>query len=117
MSKKNKLRANHSILLTLQNAKPKLLKAIVKESSPTLIKLLCEFIYNILRGNVQLNAGVQKKLRQYKKELRCMVCRKRSLAAKRHILIQRGGGIFLPLVIGSVLSGLTGSLTDKILSK
>lgn len=46
-----------------------------------------------------------------------MVCRKRSISSKRRVLNQKGGGVFIPLIIGSVLSGLAGSLADKILDK
>lgn len=117
VSRKSKTPVNRSILLTLQAAEPKLFKAIIKGASPNVIKIICEIIYNILRGNVELKPEIRRKLKQYKKELRCMVCRKHSLTSKRRVLNQKGGGVFLPLIIGSVLSGLAGSLADKILDK
>lgn len=113
----NRIQENQSILYLLQTADPKLFKAIIKNSNPELIKVICEIIFNILRGNVQLNANIVEKLRNYKKSLRCIACRKHSLSTKRRILIQKGGGAFLPIIIGSVLSGLTTSLIDKFFAK
>lgn len=115
--KKSKTLVNRSILYTLQNAEPKLFNAVIKNCKSNLIRLLCEIVYNILRGNVKLKPNILNKLRQYKKELRCMVCRKRSISSKRRVLNQKGGGVFIPLIIGSVLSGLANSLADKIFDK
>lgn len=115
--KKNRILENQSILYTLQTADPKLSRAIIKNSRPEIVELLCEIIYNILRGNVKLTPKIQSKLKQYKRKLRCMVCRKRSISSKRKILNQKGGAVFLPLILGSVLSGLAGSIADKFLNK
>lgn len=70
---------------------------------------------NVLRGNVQLNTTVKSKLKQYKKVLRCMACPKQSVTSKRRLITQKGGGAFLPIIIGSVLSGLVSSLGEKLL--
>lgn len=111
------VKANRSILYSLQSAKPKLFKAIIQNSNPELITIICEIIFNVLRGNVQLNGRIRNKLKQYKKVLRCIACPKQSIASKRRLINQKGGGVFLPIIIGSVLSGLIGSLSDKLLKK
>lgn len=115
--KKTKIQANRSILYALQAGEPKLNRAIIQNVSPTIIKIICEIIYNILQGNVKLDSKTRKQLEKYKRQLRCLVCRKRSLAAKRRILNQKGGAAFLPVIIARVLPYLIGALGDKILNK
>ena len=92
-----------------------MIKAIVKNGDSELINTFCEIILNILRGNVPITKATKKKLLKYtKRVLRCVICRKRSIAKKRKIFIQKGAGL-LPLIIASVLSGLAGSVADKFL--
>lgn len=100
------------MLYVLQKANPKLLKEIVRYADPDTIKTICEIAYNVLRGNINLRRCVLKKLNRYKKELRCLTCPKRSLSSKRNIIVQRGAG-FVPVLIGTILSGLIGSYLDR----
>lgn len=113
----SRIRENKSLLYSLQSAKPKLFKSIIENSNRELILAICEIIFNILQGNVQLNTHVRDKLKRYKKTLRCIACPKQSISSKRRLLIQKGGGAFLPIIIGSVLSGLISSFSDKLLNK
>lgn len=111
-----RIRANKFLLYALQSAKPKLFKSIIENSDRGLILAICEIIYNVLRGNVRLNNRTKNKLKRYKKVLRCIACPKQSISSKRRIIKQKGGGVILPLIIGSVLSGLVSSLGDKFLN-
>lgn len=116
MSNFKRLQTNQYILYTLLTAKPKLSKAIIKNADPELIHSLCEIVHNILNGNVQLNKTLKRKLKRYKKELRRIVCPKRSVNIKRRIFVQKGAG-FIPLILGSVLSGIASSIADKYFKK
>lgn len=112
-----RIRKNKFLLYALQSAKPKLFKSIIENSDPSLILAICEIIHNILKGNVRLNNHTRNKLKRYKKVLRCIACPKQSISSKRRIIKQKGGGAILPIIIGSVLSGLVSSLSDKFLNK
>lgn len=106
-----RLKANKYILYTLNKAKPKLRKAIIKNSDDALIKALSEISLNTLNGNLELTGGAKNKLKKYKRKLRCIACPKRKLKSKRNILVQEGG--FLPVLISSLLSSVIGALLEK----
>lgn len=106
-----RLKANKHILQVLKNGNPQLRKALLKASSPEVIKTLCEISLNTLNGNNKITKYCKRKLKKYKKELRNLASPKLKLATKRKILIQKGG--FLPVLIGSVLSGLIGQLINQ----
>lgn len=106
-----RLRDNKYLLYSLYKANPQLRKAIINHSKPDLIKTLSEISLNTLRGNIAHTPSTRKKLEKYKNKLRCMACRNRSIKAKRRILNQQGG--FLPTLIGTLLSGIIGTLLQK----
>lgn len=87
----------------------------MKNADANLIKTICEIIHNILRGNVNLKPETRSALEKYKKELRCLACTKRNTQKKRKIIIQKGAG-FVPLIIGSILSSLAGSIADRLIN-
>lgn len=105
---------NRYILLALQSNNKKLVRDILKNADAKLIKTICEIIYNILQGNVELTSDVKRALERYKKQLRCLSCTKKKGISKKKKIIQKGAG-FIPLLIGSVLSGLTKTVADKII--
>lgn len=106
-----RLKENKYLLYSLYKAEPKLRSAIIKNSTPNLIKTLSEISLNTLKGNIEHTPEIRKKLKKYKKKIRCLACSKQSTSSKRRILVQKGG--FLPLLIGSVLSGIIGELLQK----
>lgn len=106
-----RLKANKYFLYALHRADPKLRNAMIKNSKPDLIKALAEISFNTLNGNVQHSQMLRNKLKKYKSKLRCLACSKRSIKAKRNILVQKGG--FLPLLISTILSGIVGTLLNK----
>lgn len=93
-----------------------MMKAILKTGDPNLIHTVCEIAHNLLCGNVKLSPKRRRFLEKYKRELRQISCPKRSVALKRKLLIQKGGG-FLPVLLGSILSGVVSTLADKYLKK
>lgn len=92
-------------------ASPKLRKAIIKFGDSELIKTICEIALNTVNGNNPICNKTKKKLKRYKNDIRGLASSKRSEKSKRKILMQKGG--FLPILIGSVLSGIIGSLLEK----
>lgn len=90
---------------------PKIRKAIIKYGDKELINTISEIALNVLNGNGKINNKSKQKLSYYKKQIRCIACSKRSVQSKRKILLQKGG--FLPILIGSILSGVIGSLLNN----
>ena len=100
------------MLYVLKDADPKLRRAILRHADDDVIKTINEIAYNTLKGNTKLSGKVKNSLNPYKKELRCLKCPKKTLKSKRKLLVQKGG--FLPVLIGSILSGLIGKLLENV---
>lgn len=99
-----RLEKNKYLLSVLNDAKPKLRKAILSNSDNDLIQTICEIVYNTIRGNCAIDPKTCQQLKKYKKSLRVLSCPKQPLYAKRKIIVQKGG--FIPALIGSVLASL-----------
>ena len=102
------IKRNMALLRLLYKSKPSLVKAILKNAPPDLVRALCECSLNVLKGNIKLNATQKKRLHRYKNILRALAVKKSS-AKKRKQLLQKGGliGALLGPVLG-VLGGLLG---------
>lgn len=99
------------MLHVLKNSKTKLRNNILKEADPELIKTICEICMNILNGNIKIPVKCKDVLKKYKRTLRQISLTKANLNSKRKLLIQRGG--FLPIVLGTILSGIVGQIIEK----
>lgn len=94
---------------------PDVVKLILKHASPGLVKTLCNIALNAVRGEDISFTPQQKKLfRKHKAAIVALANRDISLASKKRILVQRGGGFFIPALIGGVLSLLGSSIVSKI---
>lgn len=82
-------------------------KVLLRTCPNSLIKKICECIYNLLKGNIPLKARQKSKLSKYKKTLRQLSNKKLALFKKRRLLVQKGSG-FLSLLIPAALSVLSG---------
>ena len=103
------LKRNVYLLRLLHKSKPSLVKVILKNASPDLVRALCECSLNVLKGNIKLNASQKTRLRRYKNILRKLATKK--VAAKtRKRLLQKGG--FIGALLGPVL-GVLGSLLGR----
>lgn len=111
-SKLHRLKKNRHMLYVLKNAKPKLRKAILSNVDDDVIHTINEIAYNTLNNNNPINHKTKSILKKYKSPLRCLACHKKSIASKKKILVQQGNG-FLPVLIGTVLSGVIGKLLSK----
>ena len=87
------------ILKTLAGAKPKLKKAIIKYASPDLVMAISEIALNMLKGIIKLTPQQKQRLSRYKKEFRSLAKKNVSVAKKRKLLIQKGGGAGLAALI------------------
>lgn len=99
------------ILHVLKTADPKLRKAILHNAPKHLIHALSEICYNTLQGNVHMSKQTKAKLHPYKNVIRELANSRVKHGRKRRILQQKGG--FLGVLLGSLLSGLVGSLFHK----
>ncbi|KAG7301652.1 hypothetical protein JYU34_001961 [Plutella xylostella] len=95
-------------LTALQTLKPKFRKALLKVCSEEEINCICECIHNVLKGNIPLQNKDSIKLRKHKSTLRKLVSKGKH-QFRKHIIIQKGGA-FLPIILGSVLTGLINSI-------
>jgi hypothetical protein len=77
-------------------------KEVVKQSSDAELCAVCELVKNLIH-NPALNVGEREReqLKQHKKQIRALIDRRVPKRKKRRIL-QRGGNVLLPLIIGLV---------------
>ena len=89
-------------------------KLILEKADSKLIQAICESAYNILEGNIQLDAKSKQALLKYKNILRKLV-QKSSLKQKKKLLVQSGGALpaILPLVLSSLASAVGSYLASK----
>ena len=98
------LKKNRAYFEVLQNAKPRLRKAIIRHADKQLINCLRLTCYNILRGNLKLRPRDRTKLHPYRRTLHSLV---RSNPTKaRHILLNQKGG-FIPTLIPAIVAGIS----------
>ena len=89
---------NHrDTLLYLYRARPRIIKAVIKEADSSLINAISELAVNVLKGTVPLSSRQKAKLKAYKSQLRRLVEKRTSLLQKKTI-VQKGG--FLPALLG-----------------
>lgn len=98
------LKTHKDFLHALHTLKPKYKKALLQTCDEKEINVICECVHNVLQGKVELKEKEKSKLKKYKHILRKLV-RKCSNACRKKIIVQKGGA-FLPLILGSILSGL-----------
>lgn len=103
-----RLKTHKDLLIALHTLKPKYQKALLKSCDEEEINCICECIYNVLQGKVPLKEEEKKSLNKHKSLLRKLV-RKTTNKVRKSIIIQKGGS-FLPIVLGSILSGLIKSI-------
>ena len=120
----NRLRKHARFLAALRKAAPTQRGALLRKSSNGEICSICEISKNITNGAVHISPTRKRQLCKFKKFMRVLNDRKKSIKSKRNALVrmngsggkkrgrQRGGIAFLPMLIGGVTS-LLGSLLNK----
>lgn len=100
------VKANINLLRALACMSPKHRTAVLKTADKSLILSVCECAYNLLKGNVCVSSNKKRKLAQYKNLLRKLVKRGESVKTKKKYLIQKGGGVLLPILLSTVLQAI-----------
>jgi hypothetical protein len=97
------LEKNRQLLTCLCDCKKSFRNSIISEADKSLIDSICQIVYNVLHGHIQLDDEVKTKLQKYKKTLRKLV-EKNSLEKKKKIIIQNGGWLqfILPAAITAI---------------
>src|SRR3569832_1058057 len=98
------LNENLKYLKHLKRSNPAKWKHLLTNSSKDLVCCICEICNNILSGNIPLKSPYKKRLSRFKHVLRFLAKRKVNLDKKKKVLVQKGGGIFLPLLLSPLLS-------------
>lgn len=96
----------------MRDGNPKLRKAVFENANNGLVTTINEIILNTLNGNSPVNKKTKEKLKKYKKEMRCLICPKKSVKSKRKLLIQKGG--FIPALLASLLTGIVGKILENV---
>ena len=101
------LKTHLPLLKYLAHGKPGIVRALIRDGSPELIKVLCECAHNTLKGNVTLTPTQKRKLHKFKKQLRTLADKKKSVKVKKRTL-QTGGflGTLLGVAVPAVASVL-----------
>lgn len=110
--KLQRLKRNKHMLHVLKHSKPKLRKAILSNADDDLLNTINEIAYNTLQQNNPISSKTKSSLKRHKHSLRRLACPKQSLQSKKKLLIQKGDG-FLPILLGTVLSGVIGHLLNR----
>ena len=103
------------LLKILANSKLRYKKAILQKADKKFILSICDIIFNLLQGNVNLSNKEKSELNKHKSFLRKFV-KKSSIEEKKKIIVQKGSGvlsIILPAVL-STLAGLYNEICKKI---
>ena len=89
---------SQDLLRVLGHCQPKIRIAILKNCENELIHIICDCVYNVVKGNVPgLTQEKVKKLARHKVSL-IKLTKKLPIKEKRKILIQKGGGV-LPFLL------------------
>jgi hypothetical protein len=84
-----------SFVLYALNAPPALREDFLSTASPTLLKLICEVVFNISVGNLQGREILQ----QYKSECKAILKRSQSVKRKRETIFNQSNEFFNQLVL------------------
>jgi hypothetical protein len=90
-------------------ADPKVRNHVIKNADPKLMTAICDVVFNVLHGRINISDKDRKKLLKYKKSMR-FLCKKSTLDHKKKYLKQKGG--FLQLLIPAVVSGIASIISS-----
>lgn len=110
MSKKNQVIKRY-IKLLATNPDPVLTQSLLRAAPDEVIKTICNAAYNLTNGGAVKLSNAQKRFfRKYKTPITKLVQPEPSIKQKRRVLEQSGGGLFVPLLLSTILPILTGLL-------
>ena len=83
------LKRNEPLLRLLHKLKPNVVRMVMREAPPDLVKALFECALNVLKGNIKTSPAQLKNLTRYKNILRILTAKKTSMK-KRKTILQKG---------------------------
>ena len=86
---------------------PKFRKKLLEHADNELVKCVCQCASKVLDGTIPITTGEKRKLKKYKRTLRQLRGNKKSVTAKKKVIVQSGGGFLLgliPAVVGALAS-------------
>jgi len=104
---------NKELFFAIAKCKVCMRKAILNKSDKKLVKAICEMVFNLIYGNLDINSSDFQKLKKYKSYLRKLI-KKSNLKTKKKILVQHGG--FLQFLIPAVITGIS-EIVSSLISK
>ena len=105
------LNKQKDVFTYLGKCNSKIRKAILANADRELVDAICQCVFNLLSGNIQLNAAEKKNLTKYKNTLRKIVTQS-SFKDKKTILVQKGG--FLQFLIPAAITGISQIISSLI---
>lgn len=105
MGKKSSIKSY--IQLLVDSPDPKLTQALLKIAPDEVVKTICNAAYNLTNGSVPLSKGRKAFFRKYKAPITYLIQPTKSVKQKKRLLVQRGGGFFVPLLLSTVLPLIT----------
>lgn len=82
----------------------------LKQAGTSIIKVICDIIFNVNRGNLDLSPTVVDSLRQYKTQIKSLCVLKKSIETRRKELLRKD-------FVGKVLPHLVPSLLEYLVPK
>lgn len=104
------VRTNFELLKALEKMNSRQRVHFLKHADNSLILAICECALNVLKGNVELSKVQKSYLARMKKLIRMLAKKTVSLKKKKKHLVQKGGGILIPLLINAAISALVSQL-------
>ena len=97
-----RLKTQLPALQALCKCNAKVRKQFLQKASNDLTKCICECSLNILNGNISVSKVHKNKLKRYKRILRLIADKKRSVNAKKKVIVQSGGSFLLSLIPAAI---------------
>ena len=97
-------------LKILAGVTPKLKKAIIQHASPDVVKAIAEIVLKMHKGVIKLSPQQKQRLSKYKKQLYSLAKKGVSIAKKRKVLLQKGGGAGLAALLPIAIAVLSKNL-------
>lgn len=106
------VQSNFELLKALEKMNSRQRVHFLRHADNSLITAICECALNVLKGNVALTRNQKSYLARMKKLIRMLAKKTVSLKKKRKHLVQKGGGILIPLLVNAAISALISQLSS-----
>ena len=106
------IKSQFDLIKLIANPKNKYSKIILKSGDKKLIDTLCEIIFNVLSGKIQIPEEDKIKLIKFRKALENLFNKGTSFKARRKILVQKGG--LLQFILPAVITGIASIISAAV---